>query len=78
LPSTLSTSARESKEAATNHDPLDLTFPSPHRSEVDLLLGDASKARGLIGWAPAVSFDALVREMVAADLDLVDKGDLQS
>jgi len=47
-------------------------------SEVDLLLGDAAKARSLIGWSPAVTFDALVREMVAADLELVDKGDLQS
>ena len=47
-------------------------------TEVDLLLGDPAKARKLIAWAPATTFDALVREMVAADLELVDKGDLQS
>jgi GDPmannose 4,6-dehydratase len=47
-------------------------------AEVELLLGDPSLARELIGWRPAVTFEALVREMVAADLALVDKGDLQT
>ena len=47
-------------------------------AEVELLLGDASKARALIGWAPATAFEELVKEMVAADLALVDAGDLQS
>lgn len=47
-------------------------------SEVDLLLGDAAKARALLAWSPLVTFTALVEEMVAADLALVDKGDLQS
>ncbi len=36
-------------------------------AEVDLLLGDASKARAALGWAPTVSFSSLVSEMVAAD-----------
>ncbi|MEO0618636.1 MAG: GDP-mannose 4,6-dehydratase [Pseudomonadota bacterium] len=36
--------------------------------EVDILRGDASKARHLLGWRPTVSFDDLVREMVDADL----------
>jgi GDPmannose 4,6-dehydratase len=31
-------------------------------------LGDASKARTKLGWTPKVSFSALVKEMVAADL----------
>ena len=31
------------------------------------LLGDASKARAKLGWAPTVSFDELVREMVESD-----------
>jgi GDPmannose 4,6-dehydratase len=40
-----------------------------HRpTEVDALLGDASKARAKLGWRPQVSFAELVREMVAADL----------
>jgi GDPmannose 4,6-dehydratase len=38
------------------------------RAEVDQLLGDAAKARARLGWQPRVGFDALVREMVAADL----------
>jgi GDPmannose 4,6-dehydratase len=39
-------------------------------TEVDNLLGDASKARAKLGWRPEIGFDALVREMVASDLDL--------
>ena len=37
-------------------------------TEVDLLLGDPSKARSRLGWHHRVSFDELVAEMVAADL----------
>jgi len=40
-------------------------------AEVDLLLGDASKARELLGWAPKVGFKQLVRMMVEADLERV-------
>ena len=47
-------------------------------SEVDLLLGDASKAKKILGWEPEVSFDELVKEMVEADIALVEKGDLTS
>lgn len=36
--------------------------------EVDLLWGDASKARRKLGWQPKVSFDGLVKMMVDADL----------
>jgi GDPmannose 4,6-dehydratase len=39
-------------------------------TEVDALLGDASKARAELGWEPHTDFDALVREMVEADLEL--------
>jgi GDPmannose 4,6-dehydratase len=39
-------------------------------SEVDLLLGDASKAREKLGWQPATSFDELVHIMVDADWEL--------
>jgi len=35
--------------------------------EVDLLHGDASKARRTLGWAPSTSFDGLISMMVAAD-----------
>jgi GDPmannose 4,6-dehydratase len=37
-------------------------------TEVETLLGDASKAREVLGWAPQVIFDDLVREMVVEDL----------
>ena len=37
-------------------------------SEVDLLLGDASKARKELGWVPKVTFKELVRMMVESDL----------
>jgi GDPmannose 4,6-dehydratase len=36
-------------------------------SEVTLLLGDASKARRVLGWQHQIGFEALVREMVAND-----------
>jgi GDPmannose 4,6-dehydratase len=37
-------------------------------TEVDLLVGDASKARNKLGWSPKCSFHDLVREMVERDL----------
>ncbi len=40
-------------------------------TEVDLLIGDPSKARAKLGWHHKVSFDELVAEMVAADLETV-------
>jgi GDPmannose 4,6-dehydratase len=40
-------------------------------AEVDLLLGDASKARKVLGWKPKVGFKELVNMMVDADLELV-------
>jgi GDPmannose 4,6-dehydratase len=39
-------------------------------SEVDLLLGDASRAKAELGWAPRTTFRELVRIMVDADLEL--------
>jgi GDPmannose 4,6-dehydratase len=39
-------------------------------AEVDLLLGDASKARAKIGWRPQVTFKALAKMMVDNDLEL--------
>jgi GDPmannose 4,6-dehydratase len=37
-------------------------------TEVDLLIGDASKARKKLGWKPKTSFAQLVKEMIAGDL----------
>ena len=42
-------------------------------AEVDLLIGDASKARRELGWEPVHSFKDLVREMVHADLKLAQE-----
>jgi GDPmannose 4,6-dehydratase len=39
-------------------------------TEVDALLGDASKARRILGWRPEITFDELVSEMVSHDLEL--------
>jgi GDPmannose 4,6-dehydratase len=36
-------------------------------AEVNLLLGDATKARMKLGWTPSITFASLVREMVDAD-----------
>jgi GDPmannose 4,6-dehydratase len=38
-------------------------------AEIDLLLGDATKARTKLGWTPSVPFEGLVEMMVAADLE---------
>jgi GDPmannose 4,6-dehydratase len=42
-------------------------------TEVDSLLGDATKARSKLGWEPEIGFEALVREMVEADLRLAER-----
>jgi GDPmannose 4,6-dehydratase len=47
----------------------DPTYYRP--AEVDQLLGDASKARTVLGWRPTTDFQSLVKEMVHSDLELV-------
>jgi len=42
-------------------------------TEVNLLQGDASKARDLLGWKPRVSWLDLVKMMVDADMRLAEK-----
>ena len=42
-------------------------------AEVDFLCGDASRAREKLGWEPEVSFEELIRMMVEADLELVQR-----
>ncbi|HEV2364516.1 MAG TPA: GDP-mannose 4,6-dehydratase [Caulobacteraceae bacterium] len=37
-------------------------------AEVEMLLGDPAKARRVLGWAPEVSLEAMIEEMVEADL----------
>lgn len=42
-------------------------------TEVDLLIGDAGKARAKLGWRPCTRFEDLVRMMVDADIDLLSR-----
>jgi GDPmannose 4,6-dehydratase len=46
---------------------IDERFVRP--AEVDLLIGDPSKAKRVLGWEPKVSFEELVEMMVRADID---------
>ena len=51
-----------------DHVELDPRYIRP--AEVDLLVGDASRARDMLGWKPRVGFEELVRRMVDHDLEL--------
>ncbi|NIL82641.1 GDP-mannose 4,6-dehydratase [Rhodococcoides kroppenstedtii] len=46
---------------------IDPTYVRP--AEVDLLIGDSSKARSVLGWTPTVGFDQLIRMMVRHDIE---------
>jgi GDPmannose 4,6-dehydratase len=50
---------------------IDDQFKRP--AEVDLLVGDASKAERLLGWKPQTSFEELIRLMVRSDLEALSK-----
>jgi GDPmannose 4,6-dehydratase len=54
-----------------DHVVVDEQFYRP--AEVDLLIGDASKAGTKLGWEPTVNFEALICMMVDADLEAVKK-----
>ncbi|MGC0389266.1 GDPmannose 4,6-dehydratase [Bradyrhizobium sp. USDA 241] len=45
-------------------------------TEVETLLGDASKAKAKLGWEPKISFQQLVKEMMAADLRAAQRDEL--
>ncbi len=47
---------------------IDPTYFRP--TEVDLLIGDSSKARQKLGWKPKRSFAQLVKEMMTGDLEI--------
>ena len=75
-------SVREFCEVAFGHVGLDWkqhivqdpAFMRP--AEVDLLVGDPSKAGSILGWEPKVSFTELIHMMVDADLKLLREGTL--
>jgi GDPmannose 4,6-dehydratase len=70
-------SVRELVEEAFAHVDLDWKEYVKHDpryerpAEVDLLIGDASKAKKFLGWEPKVRFKELVRIMVDADMELL-------
>lgn len=53
------------------HDFVEIDPKYLRPAEVDLLVGDASKARRELGWEPSVTFNGLVQLMVDADMSLV-------
>ncbi len=55
--------------ALDDHVVLDPSYLRP--AEVEHLIGDASKANRVLGWAPEVSFEQLIRMMVDADVALL-------
>jgi GDPmannose 4,6-dehydratase len=54
-----------------NHVVKDKRYCPP--TEVELLVGDASKARAAFGWQPRTNFAELVKMMVEADVELLKK-----
>lgn len=50
---------------------IDKAFLRP--AEVDLLIGDSTKARTQLGWEPTVSFKEMIQMMVKADVERLDK-----
>lgn len=69
------TSVRDMCEIAFRHVGLNASDylvldPAFHRpAEVDILLGDASRARRILGWNPEISLEHMIREMVDADIE---------
>lgn len=45
-------------------------------TEVETLLGDATRARQKLGWAPKINFEQLVEEMVREDLASAQRDEL--
>jgi GDPmannose 4,6-dehydratase len=60
-------------DAATGQDMVRIDPRYFRPSEVDTLLGDAGKARDKLGWQPRASFNELISEMVALDLQEAER-----
>jgi GDP-D-mannose dehydratase len=76
LPATAPVATAQSKAAACPAF-LDHEFRKLHSSQqvnLDLLIGDPSKAARKLGWTPRVSFDELVTMMAEADRERVTRG----
>ena len=55
-----------------NHVKVDERFYRP--AEVDALVGDATKARQVLSWKPRHTFEDLIKGMVSADIEAVERG----
>ncbi len=77
IASGVTTTVRDMCRIAFEHVGLDMEKyvvidPAFYRpAEVEVLLGDSSKARKTLGWEPRIPLDALIKEMVDADLERV-------
>ncbi len=77
IASGVTTTVRDMCRIAFEHVGLDMEKyvvidPAFYRpAEVEVLLGDSSKARKTLGWEPRIPLDALIKEMVDADLEQV-------
>jgi GDPmannose 4,6-dehydratase len=75
----VTTTVRDMCRIAFDHARLDMEKyvvidPALYRpAEVDILLGDAAKAKAKLGWEPQIALDQLIREMVDADLARVQR-----
>ena len=75
----VTTTVRDMCRIAFDHAGLDVEKyvvidPAFYRpAEVDILLGDATKAKAKLGWEPQIALDQLIREMVDADLARVQR-----
>ena len=67
----------ESPNPAEPGSPIIVVDPRYFRpTEVETLLGDASKARSKLGWTPKTTFEELVAEMVSEDLKSAERDEL--
>jgi GDPmannose 4,6-dehydratase len=67
----------EQRDEAIQNNPIVAVDPRYFRpTEVETLLGDATKAREKLGWTPKISFDELVAEMVREDFKSAERDEL--
>ena len=64
---------QQGKNSSTNQVVIEVDEKYYRPTEVDLLIGDASKAEKVLGWKPKYSLNAMVSEMVKSDIKLFQK-----
>ncbi len=70
-PGTVGATSRRDRTAGTPIIAVDPRYFRP--TEVETLLGDATKARERLGWTPRITFEEMVREMMQNDLELAQR-----